>query len=46
MNQQTYGEGILSEVSTGILYELVDRLEEITNELILAVVIVCGLFVF
>ena len=45
MNEWTYGEGILSEVSTGIFYELVYRLEEITNELILAVVVVCGLFV-
>jgi len=45
MNEWTYGEGILSEVSTGILYELVYGLEEIANELILAVVVVCGLFV-
>ena len=46
MNEWTYGEGILSEVSTGILYELVYWLEKITNELILAVVVVRGFFVF
>ena len=45
MNEWTYGEGILSEVSTGILYKLVYGLEKITNELILAVVVVHGFFV-
>lgn len=46
MNEaKTYSEGILSEVCTCILCEFVHGLEKITDELILAVVIVCGLFV-
>jgi len=45
MNGKTYGESILSDVCTCILCELVHGLEKITNELILAVVIVRSLFV-
>jgi hypothetical protein len=40
MNQKTYRERILSHIYTGILRELVHRLEKITDELILAGVIV------
>ena len=45
MNRRTYSEGMLNDVCTGILCDLVHGLEEITDELILAVVVVCGFFV-
>jgi hypothetical protein len=45
MSQKTYSEGIVSDICTGIVCKLVHGLEEITNELILAMVVVCGLFV-
>lgn len=44
-NRRTYSEGMLNDVCTGILCDLVHGLEEITDELILAVVVVCGFFV-
>lgn len=45
ITRRTYSEGILSSVCTGILCELVHGLEEIADEFILAVVVVCGFFV-
>ena len=45
MKRKTYSESVLSDICTCILCEFVHGLEEITNKLILAVVVVCSLFV-